>query len=211
MGGYGWTIFDEVSDQLQERGDTRGGHVQQITHLVLCAGVGSFASSGAMYCYHKTQESSAVWSPNLQFLVVEPNDAACLLENVKRFKATETTDPSSFELAKCSGKTESLMAGLNCGVPSTTAFPILRDLTDVFISVSDVHAKRAVRTMHNSGLVVGESGAAGLAGILALGEIGKVDDILDENSTVLFVSTEADTDIDVWRSIVEGDLVGSKL
>jgi diaminopropionate ammonia-lyase len=158
VSGYGGTIFEEVTQQLEK---SHPG--AQITHLVLCAGVGSFASGGAMAAYTKIKDGSSVWSPSLKFVVVEPGDAACLLENVQRADAdTSANDPAAttvtvvttaggaaeFVLQKCTGKTESLMAGLNCGVPSTAAFPILRDLTDVFVSVSDDYARKAVRLYH---------------------------------------------------------------
>jgi diaminopropionate ammonia-lyase len=83
VSGYGGTIFEEVSQQL-----ARDHPTVQVTHIVLCAGVGSFASSGAMFAYNKIKDQiasgeGAQWAPSLKFLVVEPGDAACMLENAK--------------------------------------------------------------------------------------------------------------------------------
>ena len=33
------------------------------------------------------------------------------------------------------------MSGLNCGLPSTTAWPVLRDLADGFVAFGDQYAK----------------------------------------------------------------------
>jgi hypothetical protein len=59
---------------------------------------------------------------------------------------------------------------------------------------------------YESGVIAGESGAAGLAGVLGLMDMvdggGQGQALFDDGSTVLFVNTEADTDIDVWNGIV---------
>merc|ERR1711879_780441 len=100
-------------------------------------------------------------------------------------------------LQPCKGKTESLMAGLNCGMPSYLAWPVIRDLTDHFIAVGNDYASKSVYRAHLDGIVAGESGAAGIAGMLAAPQL------FDENSVVLVVNTEADTDPSLYASIIE--------
>ena len=60
------------------------------------------------------------------------------------------------------------MSGLNCGIPSLLAWPIVRDSADVFLAIEDSWALEAMRAYHRHGVVAGESGAAALAGLLAL-------------------------------------------
>eukprot|EP00933_Yihiella_yeosuensis_P073448 TRINITY_DN82143_c0_g1_i1.p1 TRINITY_DN82143_c0_g1~~TRINITY_DN82143_c0_g1_i1.p1 ORF type:complete len:418 (-),score=55.16 TRINITY_DN82143_c0_g1_i1:130-1230(-) len=118
-------------------------------------------------------------------------------------------DPES-GLAISHGRTESIMQGLNCGVPSTTAWPVLRDLCDGYLAVGDRYAKDAVRFLkEEEDVVSGESGCAGIAGVMAamgseknlsLSDLG-----LGEDSVILFVSTESDTDPDVYGKIIRGE------
>ena len=48
---------------------------------------------------------------------------------VKDGNPAKKVDPES-GLLFCKGATDSIMSGLNCGLPSTTAWPVLRDLAD---------------------------------------------------------------------------------
>jgi diaminopropionate ammonia-lyase len=59
--------------------------------------------------------------------------------------------------------------------------------------------------MAESGIVSGETGAAGLAGLLELRGGGKQDAMpnADEETRVLLISTEGATDPDAYRRIVE--------
>ena len=127
-------------------------------------------------------------------------------------------------LCPARGKTDSLMAGLNCGYPSLTAFPILRDVCDVFLAIGDKWAKHAVRELNKASIISGESGAAGLGGLMALifwartlwsrtgsgrsgsgssenGSEGVVN--FNESSVVLIISTEGDTDSEIYRKILQ--------
>jgi diaminopropionate ammonia-lyase len=62
---------------------------------------------------------------------------------------------------------------------------------EAFIAVSDDWARQAVALLARDGVTAGESGAAGLAGLLAFrDELG-----LSSSHTVLVVNTEGDTTI----------------
>ena len=59
------------------------------------------------------------------------------------------------------------MAGLNCGTPSSAAWPYLRAGLDAATTVTDAAAGRAVADLAALGVSSGPSGAAGLAGARA--------------------------------------------
>ena len=61
--------------------------------------------------------------------------------------------------------TETIMAGLNCGTLSLTAWPFIRDGIDAFVKVGDDRAREAMRLMDEAGIQTSGSGAAGLAGL----------------------------------------------
>ena len=82
------------------------------------------------------------------------------------------------------------MAGLNCGRVSPGAWPVVSRGIEAFAAVSDDRAREAVALLARDGVTAGESGAAGLAGLLAFR-----DDLLSPGDTVLVVNTEGDTTI----------------
>jgi diaminopropionate ammonia-lyase len=59
------------------------------------------------------------------------------------------------------------MSGLNCGTPSLTAWPVIRDGLDAAITVDDQEAVRAGRDLAALGIPAGPCGAASLAGARA--------------------------------------------
>lgn len=240
--GYG-TIFREVEEEmvLRSLGDCSTGASSRpnnpITHLLLQCGVGGFASAGVAYAFWNSprwQErlrslpnaGKSVWSDRLQILTVEPTDADCILENAKKwFQGKNYLRPEAEQnvlhgMCGCTGQTDSVMGGLNCGYPSFTAWPILRDLVDAYVAIGDKYAKAAVCKMYSEGIVSGESGAACVGAIMGMreeckktglsrekadgaGELKHCPFEFDMNSVVLVVSTEADTDTQIYRKILE--------
>ena len=176
MAGYG-TIFREVETQRRDS--------PPITHIVVQAGVGGLAGAAAAWLARR-RGASAVWADDAELIIVEPNDAACLYENEGR---------EADALQPCAGATESIMAGLNCGVPSTAAWPLIAGVASRFMAVGDDWAEEAVRTMHAHGIAAGESGAAGLAGFLAL-------EPLPPGAVVLLLNTEGVTEPELTRRIL---------
>ncbi len=91
-----------------------------------------------------------------RIVAVEPTSAACGL------RSAEAGEP-----VVVPGPHDSIMAGLNCGTVSPLAWPILSAGVDVFVAIEDDYAERAMRDLAAEGIVAGESGAAGLAGLRA--------------------------------------------
>ncbi len=138
-------------------------------------------------------------------------DADCLLESI--------ASPGG-QIREGRGGQRSIMAGLNCGMPSLAAWPTLRAGIDLFLAVDDGFAEEAMRRLASGHggdprIVAGESGAAGLAGLLALCRepaLGQAHEAmgLGPASRVLLVNTEGATDPTGYRRIVgvEPDRVG---
>lgn len=127
---------------------------------------------------------------------VEPDGAACALASI------EAGAPVMLEV----GPHASIMAGLNCGTPSTAAWPLLKPGLDAFVSVDDARAREAMRLLAARGVESGESGAAGLAGLLELmqpsGAACRAALGVGKGTRVLLISTEGVTDPVRWREIV---------
>src|SRR5439155_1241930 len=90
-------------------------------------------------------------------LGVEPADADCALRAVR-----------DGEDARAPGPHHSVMVGLNCGSVSPIALPDLRAGVDAFCAVDDDAVGTAVRALLDDRLTCGETGAAGVAGLVAL-------------------------------------------
>ena len=185
------TIAQEIADQVEEKG------WEKPTHLFLQAGVGSFA--GAML-----GSFAARWGKDCPVTcIVEPDRADCLYRSAKAGTITPVT-----------GDLDSMMAGLCCGEPCTVSWPILQRGAAAFVSCGDEYAARGMRLLGrpepgDPAIISGESGAVGV-GVLAaiLCEEG-LEDLrwtlgLNENSQVLCISTEGDTDRENYRRVLDG-------
>ena len=182
------TIFNEVYEKLNNH--------DHPTHIFLQVGVGGFASTGVAYVVSQLSPKDR---PKL--ICVEPDDADCVLENVRAMSIKGNV--------VCKGKTNSIMSGLNCGQPSSLAWPILRDYVNAYVAIGDEWARRAVRMLYHtnhdeSRVYSGESGAAGLAGLLACLETSELKHHLDlnEHSNVLVINTEGVTDRKSFNEII---------
>jgi diaminopropionate ammonia-lyase len=109
---------------------------------------------------------------------VEPAAAACALASVDAGHPVEAPGPH-----------DSVMAGLNCGHVSPGAWPVISRGIEAFAAVSDERAREAVELLARDGVTAGESGAAGLAGLLAFRDELR----LRAGDVVLVVNTEGDT------------------
>ncbi len=178
------TIFSEISCQLKKAGEKSPDVV------FIQAGVGAFASAAAMFFNDP--------SDGVRLVCVEPRAADCLFRSAKAGDGI----PRTVSYGK-----NTIMAGLNCGTPSLTAWPAVYKRFDLFVSMEDHWAKEAMRHLAAAGVVSGESGAAGLASLIALsrkkpGFLSKGLHLPDD-ARALIISTEADTDPDSYRRIVE--------
>lgn len=126
---------------------------------------------------------------------VEPTAADCMLRSI------EAGEPVSVP-----GPHDSIMAGLNCGEPSPTAWPIVSSGTDAFIALDDERAREAMRLLARADLVAGETGAAALGGLIELvdGEHASLRRQLgiDATTTALIIMTEGATDPEAYAEIV---------
>lgn len=184
--GYS-TIFREINKQRL--------NCDPITHVIIQAGVGGLAGScGLWLLYNKKYLiNQNIWSKDVKFILVEPKDADCISHNIIIHR-----NNGDDNLYQCIGKTNSIMAGLNCGVPSKISWPIIQDTVDLYVVIGDQWAVKAMKKMKQENIIAGESGGAGIAGLLAL--IGK--GIFDEDSVILSINTESDTDPNNYLKII---------
>ncbi|MEU8827664.1 diaminopropionate ammonia-lyase [Streptomyces sp. NPDC048636] len=137
------TLFHEVDGQLRAAG------LESPDLLAVPVGVGSLAQAAV------THYRSRPTGPAPALLAVEPVAAACVLTSLVR------GGPVAVE----TGRTT--MAGLNCGTPSSLAWPSLRDGLDAAVAVTDADSARASRDLGALGVSSGPCGAASLAGVRA--------------------------------------------
>lgn len=185
--GYS-TILGEVGEQCS----TAGLGIPDV--VIAQAGVGGFAAA--------VVEHFAALAPRPRLAIVEPTDADPLLESALSADGRPVAS---------SGGQRTIMAGLNCSEVSLTAWPVIRDRADLFFSITDDFALEAMRRYAapeagDPRVVAGESGASGLAGLLALMRHGTLRGArealgIDGNTTVLVFVTEGDTDPDSWARI----------
>ncbi|CAM3681659.1 diaminopropionate ammonia-lyase [Streptomyces albus] len=139
--GYS-TLCAEIDEQLASRGVAEGPGL-----VCVPVGVGSLAQ--AVITHYRSRPSGH--APAL--LSVEPETAACVLESLTRGAPVSVTT------------SHTTMAGLNCGTPSSTAWPRLRDGLDAAVAVTDAAADRAAARLAALGVSSGPCGAATLAGL----------------------------------------------
>lgn len=162
------------------------------THVFVQVGVGALAAAICAKLW-------LAWGRRRpRFVAVEPARADCLARSIAAGRPVVVH-----------GDLETVMAGLACGEVSEAAWEILREGTDVALAIGDDWALEAVRTLANPrdgdpAIVAGETGAAGLAALLALrdrpdsrAQLG-----LDAGSRVLLLGSEGDTDPEIYQRIV---------
>jgi diaminopropionate ammonia-lyase len=171
--GYG-TLLREVDAQLAEHGlpgpDLVGVPV----------GVGSLAQAVVAH-YRSRPPRRGTSAPAV--LSVEPDTAACLLASLHN--GASWSVPTA----------DTVMVGLNCGTPSSLAWPVLAAGLDAATAVPDRAAVRAAADLGRLGVPAGPCGAAPLAGARAAltgpGAGGRRDGLSVTSSSVLvLLSTE---------------------
>jgi diaminopropionate ammonia-lyase len=190
MAGY-LTMYQELEDTLHAADHAK------LDVVFLQAGVGSWAASALWYYHHR------YGTKRPRLVIVEPTESDGIFYS---FKKKERTSPIS------SGRT--MMAGLNCGIPSLTAWLLINDLADASMIISDDFAQRAMRELYfpkgnDQSIVAGESGAAGVAGFIAVCSEPSLAPLkkflaLTESSSVLFYNTEGATDPVNFDKMVKG-------
>jgi diaminopropionate ammonia-lyase len=181
--GYS-TILWEVDDQLAKQSEA-GPDI-----VVVQIGVGALAS--AVVSHYR--QSGRGHYPRI--VGVEPTVANCMLASMR-----------AGEIVTIPGPQDSIMAGLNCGTPSMLAWPVVSAGVDVFVEIDDDRAREAMRSLAGVGVVAGETGAAGLGGLIELlvgpeAEQGREFLGVNAETRVLLFVTEGATDPESYAEIV---------
>jgi len=159
------------------------------THVLVQAGVGGLAAAVCAAFWLR-------WGPKRpRLVVVEPVTADCCYRSAVAGKPTTTP-----------GDLETVMAGLAAGEVSPLAWTILSAGADDFVTLSDDYAPRAMRLLAETkpAVVAGESGAAGLACLIALQEHPAVAKALGigADSRVMLIGSEGATDPALYEKLV---------
>jgi diaminopropionate ammonia-lyase len=170
--GYA-TMLHEVHEQLTAAGDAPPALV------AVQAGVGALTAAVARHLRCG------------RLVVVEPHDAACHLASALAGHPVSVPGPH-----------RSIMAGLNCGTPSPAAWPTVSAAVDAFVAIDDTWAQEAMRLLARAGVTAGETGAAGLAGLLALTDEDRTRLGVTPDSDLLVINTEGATAPDRYEAIV---------
>jgi diaminopropionate ammonia-lyase len=165
----GWPGYEEIPAWIVEGYGTLCAEIDEQLHddpdlVVIPVGVGSFAQ--AVITHHRSRDSRT------RLLAVEPDTAACVLESLRA--GERKTIPTG----------DTIMAGLNCGTPSATAWPFLHHGLDAAVAISDADCTRAINDLNAHNVHSGPCGAAALAGLRAIrNDLGTL-------GTVVLISTE---------------------
>ena len=206
MRGYG-VIAQELIDDADAQARVRAGPGRDAgadpdsdpdpdacpwTHVILQGGVGGLAAgvAGVLWDRYGARRPT--------FVVVEPEQADCLLQSAVQGRA-----------ARALGSVDSVMAGLACGEASPLAWRFLQPSVDLFTTVTDAQAEAAMRTLADGThgdvpIVAGESGVAGLAALqdLAGSDEGRRAAGLGPDARVLLINSEGATAPGVYARIV---------
>jgi diaminopropionate ammonia-lyase len=173
-----WPGYEEIPDWVIEGYSTIFEEIEEAGAapdvVAVQMGVGSLAAAAIRH-YR---------SRGARILGVEPLAAACVMASIERG-----------EMVTVSGPHDSSMGGLNCGRPSTVAWPDLLAGLDGVVAIDDDAAQAAIDRLAALGLASGPSGAAGLGGLLALADVPDARERLGLSATsrVLVLNTEAAT------------------
>lgn len=183
MDGYK-TIYAEVDEEL----DRRGEHGPDLVAAQI--GVGALAAS--VVGHYRPRGA--------QIVGVEPTGAACVLASL-----------AAGHPVALPGQLRTIMAGLNCGTPSPLAWPLLQHGLSALIAIPDLRAEDAMRVLADVGVEAGESGAAGLGGLLELltgphAADNRIRLGITNATRVLVINTEGATNAKAYAHIVQAQL-----
>ena len=161
------------------------------SHIFLQGGVGGLAAAFVAHLWETQGPARPIT------VIVEPHRADCLFKSAAAGRPTTITDVHG-----------TIMAGLACGEVSLLAWYVLERGADAFLTIDDDAARWAMRLLAREDVpvVAGESGAAGLAGLLSLADdpVSRDTIDLDPSSSVLVIGTEGATDRERYDAIIGG-------
>ena len=201
----GWTVVSDTAWQGYERipGLVMQGYTAIVrealaqlptppTHVFVQAGVGGIAAAIAAHL------SLVLGAERPIFAVVDPARAACIFESARAGRPIKVPHGEP-----------TVMAMLECYEPSPLAWRVLARAADAFMTVED---DVAVETMNllarpaagDPAVVAGESGVAGLAGLIAAlrDPQARAALKLDGSSRIFVVVTEGATDPERYAELV---------
>jgi diaminopropionate ammonia-lyase len=162
------------------------------THVFVQAGVGGVAAAVAGHLAIEFGDRRPT------FTVVEPARAACLFETAR------AGHPVKIEHGE-----PTVMAMLECYEPSLVAWRVLSRVADAFMMVEDEDAVAVMNRLArpvggDPAIVAGESGGAGLAGLIRAAADTRTRSALglDETSRVFLINTEGATDPERYAELV---------
>jgi diaminopropionate ammonia-lyase len=204
-GEKGWTLVSDTSWPGYERipGLVMQGYTAMLaeasrelpvppTHVFVQAGVGGLAAAVAGYF------DFVCGADRPTAIIVEPERAACIFASAQAGR-----------LVKISYGKPTIMAMLECYEPSLVAWRILSRKADAFMTISDEDAALTMRLLatpigSDPVIVAGESGGAGLAGLIkaSASDRHRATLGLNDTSRVFVINTEGATDQGRYLAIV---------
>lgn len=200
-----WTVVSDTSWPGYERipGLVMQGYTAMVcealrqipklpTHVFVQAGVGGVAATVAGHLAVVLREKRPT------FVVVEPARAACIYETARAGHSVkiESGEPT-------------VMAMLECYEPSLVAWRVLSRVADGFMTIEEEDAVGVMnRLAHPSGndpaIIAGESGGAGLAGLIRAMADRDIATKLDlgASSRIFVINTEGATDPERYAQLV---------
>ncbi len=183
MQGYG-IMAAEIIEQIEQN------NLPPITHVFLQAGVGGLPAGVVSYLWQQLQTQRPI------FIIVEPEQADCLCQSALKQTASDAT-----------GSVDSVMAGLACGKTSPLAWQFLQTSVDFFMLINDSQAVNAMKRLAKGcdddiPIIAGESGAAGMAGFLALDDLQRKAMNINDQSHLVFFNTEGATAPTIYADLV---------
>ncbi len=173
------------------------------THIFLQAGVGSMAGGVEAYFMNRYKDLKP------RMIIVEAEGADCIYQSMKA---------ADGEMHSVTGSCVTIMAGLNCGTPCKTVWPVLRDCSAFFCSCKDVVTEEGMRAYaypdgDDPAIVSGESGAVTYGLLLSILRSDKGRNLfhIDKDSVILLISTEGDTDPEGYKKVVTKDIRSCRL
>ncbi|KAL5362875.1 hypothetical protein BJX96DRAFT_167011 [Aspergillus floccosus] len=174
--GYA-TMLAETEEQLAREG-------LRCDAMVTPVGVGSLAHAVSRFCKAR----------GVAVVAVEPDSAPCLYESLRASQPV-TVAP-----------TATIMDGMNCGTVSSTAWPDLRRLVDVCVTVSSAESHAAVQYLATRSVLAGPCGGASLAALHRMARESQ--ELLCKDSVLVLLSTEGARPYTVPRDVAVDDVVG---
>jgi hypothetical protein len=175
--GYS-TMMSEIDEQLS---------AEEATHVFAPVGVGSFAQAVTSH-FRREGRSTRV-------IGVEPDTAACL------WKSLSCGESTSIETIP------TIMAGLDCGTVSTTAWPILSQGLCASITVSDFEAHSASLYLESCGVSAGPCSGSTVAALQRLSSADRKLLYVDSNSVIILPCTEGARDYNLPLDVATDDPV----